>query len=324
MDLEENIRIAANVAAMNELHDVDSFAKGFMRGAKSQAAKDYWYNEFKRQKIQSDSGQDQSLRNKPMKPSECFNGKSTLEANYATVQKDNDRRVTIIIPDLSKLDGVPEEYERVKQYQEYIDEHPDRPISFDNWKYMVEHYEKPELVSKHDIPHIFNGKAPHYPLSIIQSDPLYGATKKDFDNVKPKNIGIIGGVDHSVAILGMDLMSCIEQISFDLMNTGEAHIKGVIAIVPDEKSMEYAEEITRMIATDSSIHKIMVITKEHYDTQGKDSLLKQMKSITPIVDVMPQCINGVEYITDETYKESRACVIKKQKKVSHKRKNKRK
>ena len=175
MDLEENIRIAfevywKNLPVTTELN-TGTHSDAFIAGAKSQAAKDFWYNEFKRQKIQSDSGQDQSLRNKPMKPSECFHGKSTLEENYTTVQKDGNRRVTIVIPDLTKLDGVSEEYERAKQYQEYIDEHPDRPISFDNWKYMVEHYEKPELLSEQDI-----------------------------DDVVSKRIGIIGHVDHGKSI----------------------------------------------------------------------------------------------------------------------------
>ena len=77
MDLEENIRIAfevywKNLPVTTELN-TGTHSDAFIAGAKSQAAKDYWYNEFKRQKIQSDSGQDQSLRNKPMKPSECFN-----------------------------------------------------------------------------------------------------------------------------------------------------------------------------------------------------------------------------------------------------------
>lgn len=82
MDLEKNIRIAAEVYFHNNIEestlpDTDCFIEMFITGAKSQAAKDFWYNEFKRQRIQSDSGQDQSLRNKPMKPSECFHGKST-------------------------------------------------------------------------------------------------------------------------------------------------------------------------------------------------------------------------------------------------------
>lgn len=81
MDLEKNIRIAfevywKNLPVTTELN-TGTHSDAFIAGTKSQAAKDYWYNEFKRQRIQSDSGQDQSLRNKPMKPSECFHGKST-------------------------------------------------------------------------------------------------------------------------------------------------------------------------------------------------------------------------------------------------------
>lgn len=305
MNLEENIRIAAEVYATSktELGSLTEASKynSFIDGAKSQAAKDYWYNEFKRQKIQYDSGQDQSLRNQPLKPSECFHGKSTLEANYATVQKDGDRHVTIVIPDLTKLDGVPEEYQRAKQYQQYIDEHPDRPISFDNWKYMVEHYEKPGLLSKHDIDDVVNGKRPHYPYGTIQSDPLYGATKKDFDDATPEHIGIIGHVDHGKTLM-VGLGLCESQKGLIIMDMDTP-------LTPEERF-----EIMKNLKPD----------------------LSAIKSIVPIADVIPEeIISKQEFlemhdkaversITEETYKESRAWDIKKEKKVSHKRNNKRK
>lgn len=53
MDLEENIRIAATMQANkfylegSENHGL--IENGFISGAKSQAAKDYWYNEFKKE-----------------------------------------------------------------------------------------------------------------------------------------------------------------------------------------------------------------------------------------------------------------------------------
>lgn len=288
MDLEENIRIAANVAAMNELYDITSFEKGFIAGAKSQEAKDYWYNEFKRQKIQSDSGQDQSLRNQPLKPSECFNGKSEHQMIFGTgavTDEENELwQKQVIEPTYQHDEFVsyrkehPEEEISYKEwanrfifgdgileqtikmydiklpkycpdikyvvdgswdeYQEYLKDNPDRPISFDNWKYMVEHYEKPELISKRDI---------------------------------------IGHVDHCKST------KCV------IIGVGSQ------MIIPEP-----------------------------------------IESIVPIADVIPEEIiskqeflknhdKAVEhYIVEESYKESHAWNIKKQKKVSHKRKNKRK
>lgn len=53
MDLEKNIRIAAEVYAKpNYTPDTESsdlVVRSFVKGAKSQAAKDYWYNEFKKE-----------------------------------------------------------------------------------------------------------------------------------------------------------------------------------------------------------------------------------------------------------------------------------
>lgn len=122
MDLNENIRIAAEQYNTKEGFCTGDNANSFIEGALSQQAKAYWYNEFKLQKESDD-----------------WNSK--LESgNYTTFQKENDRRVTIVIHDINKVDGISDEIERAKQYQQYIDEHPDRPISFNNWKYMVDNY----------------------------------------------------------------------------------------------------------------------------------------------------------------------------------------
>jgi hypothetical protein len=56
MDLEENIRIAAEVYILRECEGVvptsfDEVKDIYSAGAKSQAAKDYWYNEFKREQM---------------------------------------------------------------------------------------------------------------------------------------------------------------------------------------------------------------------------------------------------------------------------------
>jgi len=107
-----------------------------------------------------------------------------------------------------------------------------------------------------------------------QSDPLYGISKKDFDDARPKRIGIIGHVNHG------------KPITCAIVGVGSQRI------IPEP--------------------------------------------IVPIADVIPEPIldkqdfikmhdKAVECsITDEAYKESRAWDIKKQKKTSHKRTNKRK
>ena len=329
------------------MHDYDldnkrQYESDFRSGVVSKQAreywKDYWYNEFKRQKIQSDSGQDQSLRNQPLKPSECFHGKSTLEANYATVQKDGDRRVTVVIPDLTKLDGVPEEYQRAKQYQQYIDEHPDRPISFDNWKYMVEHYEKPGLLSKHDIDDVVNGKRPHYPYGTIQSDPLYGVTNKMFDNVTP------GGGHPFTVTMEEDWFKpfdeeTIKELLSDLKPQVEKNERpiGIIGHVDHGKTLMVGlglrESQKGVIIMDMDTP---LTPEERFEVmENLKPDLSTIKSIVPIADVIPEeIISKQEFlkmhdkaversITDETYRESRAWDIKKEKKVSHKRNNKR-
>ena len=91
-----------------------------------------------------------------------------------------------------------------RQHRQYLKENPDKPMSFDDWKYMV----------KHDIDDVVNGKRPHYPYGTIQSDPLYGSTKKDFDDATPKRIGIIGHVDHGkIFIVGFNISHFIPSKS---------------------------------------------------------------------------------------------------------------
>ena len=309
------------------MHDYDldnkrQYESDFRSGVVSKQAreywKDYWYNEFKRQKIQSDSGQDQSLRNQPLKPSECFHGKSEHKSVFSPelIKKLKERGEELkneSVQNIAKMfcDTIKEEYpealedmgKEIKQYKDYLDyikSNPDRPISFDNWKYMVEHYEKPELISKNDIDDVVNGKRPHYPYGTIQSDALYGATKKDFDDATPKHIGIIGHVDHGKTLMvGLGLRESQKGVIIMDMDT---------PLTPEER-FEVMENLKPDLST--------------------------IKSIVPIADVIPEeIISKQEFlkmhdkaversITDETYRESRAWDIKKEKKVSHKRNNKR-
>lgn len=191
MDLNENIRIAAEVYDHNiKLNDM-KVDKIFIDGAKSQAAKDYWYNEFKREQM--------AMR------------------------------------------------------------------------------DKAEWDAKHNTP---GG----HPFTIIMEEDWFSPE------------GILS--DKPQVDKGKSLMDSIEQIPFEIGGLGQTHHKGVIAIVPDKDTMEYANEITRIIAEDASVQKIIVCTKEHYEAQGKESLIKHIsigmtevppiKSIVPINDVMPE------------------------------------
>lgn len=131
--------------------------------------------------------------------------------------------------------------------------------------------------------HIVNGKAPHYPHGIIQSDPLYGATQKDFDNVKPKNVGIIGHVEHGKP------MVIVLNDSWDVARQALNKIESIVPI---------ADVIPEPIISKQELSK-------------QEFLLMHDKAME-------------RSIIEETYKESRAWDIKKEKKVSHKRTNKRK
>ena len=56
MDLEENIKISADVYESKHLqtdYTSKDISVSFHDGAKSQAAKEYWYNEFKAEQVNS-------------------------------------------------------------------------------------------------------------------------------------------------------------------------------------------------------------------------------------------------------------------------------
>ena len=211
MDYKEEINKAAKYFADTYfVNNKESFESTFINGALSQAAKDYWYNEFKRE------------------------------------------RTPIKLTDQEKLDIEYGITPLGRQHRQYLKDNPDKPMSFDDWKYMVESYEKPELISKEDIiDHVDNGKS-----------------------IK-------------CVIVGVGSQMLIPEERFEVMEN----------LKPD---------------------------------------LSTIKSIVPIADVIPEeIISKQEFlemhdkaversITEETYKESRAWDIKKEKKVSHKRNNKRK
>lgn len=142
MDLNENIRIAAEVYDHNiKLNDM-KVDKIFIDGAKSQAAKDYWYNEFKREQMamrDKVSEIPSDLLNQPMKPHEAIHGKSIFERSDYKVWLEKLRNDPEVINPIKEM--VKKDVQEYKDYLDYIKEHPDRPISFDNWKYMVEHYQ---------------------------------------------------------------------------------------------------------------------------------------------------------------------------------------
>ena len=204
MDLEKNIEIAfgvywKNLPVTTELN-TGTHLEAFITGAKSQAAKDFWYNEFKR---------------------EC---------------------TAIKLTDQEKLDIEYGITPLGRQHRQYLKDNPDKPMSFNDWKYMVENY------------------------------------KGESSNIIHKHIGVIVGV-------------------------------GSQMLIPEERF-----EVMENLKPD----------------------LSAIKSIVPIADIIPEeIISKQEFlkmhdkaversITEETYKESRAWDIKKEKKVSHKRNNKRK
>lgn len=362
MDYKEEIKKAATkYGCKYYLEDTESHGlmeNGFKKGALSKEAKDYWYNEFKRQKIQSDSGQDQSLRNQPLKPSECFHGKSenkmifgtgggqtdeenellqkqVVEPTYLTQSELYKSICPITEEDIESLD---KQIDEIK-YNQYIKDNPDRPISFNNWKYMVEHYEKPELLSKHDIDDVVNGKRPHYPYGTIQSDPLYGVTNKMFDNVTP------GGGHPFTVTMEEDWFKpfdeeTIKELLSDLKPQVEKNERpiGIIGHVDHGKTLMVGlglrESQKGVIIMDMDTP---LTPEERFEVMENLKFdLSAIKSIVPIDDVIPEeIISKQEFlkmhdkaversITDETYRESRAWDIKKEKKVSHKRNNKRK
>ena len=237
MDLEENIRIAAEVYQHQKCYVDKGIAEEcidcFITGAKSQSAKDYWYNEFTKDLIPE------------------LSDEQKLDIEYGTTELGH-------------------------QYHQYLKDNPDRPISFNNWKYMVEHYPTEPWIDCNEL-------------------------NASIDRVQGKRIGIIGHVDHGKTFtVGLGLRESQKGVIIMDMDT---------PLTPEER-FEVMENLK-------------------FD-------LSAIKSIVPIADVIPEeIISKQEFlkmhdkavecsITEETYKESRAWDIKKEKKVSHKRNNKRK
>ena len=231
MDLEKNIEIAfgvywKNLPVTTELN-TGTHLEAFITGAKSQAAKDFWYNEFKR---------------------ECT---PIILDEYSFFDNDTAIKLT----DQEKLDIEYGITPLGRQHRQYLKDNPDKPMSFDDWKYMIENY------------------------------------KGESSNIIHKHIGVIGHVDHGKSI------KCVIVGVGSQMLIPEDRFKAMENLKPD---------------------------------------LSAIKSIVPIADVIPEeIISKQEFlemhdkaversITEETYKESRAWDIKKEKKVSHKRNNKRK
>lgn len=240
MDYKEEIKKAAEVYAKpNYTPDTESsdlVIRSFTKGALSDAAKDYWYNEFKQTISVGVLNQINDLPTHKV-PEQCPDVKYLMDGSW-------------------------------DKYKEYIYYNPDRPISFDNWKYMVEHY-------KNEIPSCIERHTTH--------------------------TGIIGHVDHGKTLtVGLGLRESQKGVIIMDMDT---------PLTPEER-FEVMENLKPYLST--------------------------IKSIVPIADVIPeQIISKQEFlkmhdkavessITDEIYKESRSWDIKKEKKVSHKRTNKRK
>ena len=211
-----------------------------------------------------------------------------------------------------------------KEYKEYMRDCPDPSFNFEDWKDMMDKYNQ---VTKEALDEVIE------PFTWIDKDSFDVLSGKK----EPTRIGIIGNVDNGKSIMmhrlgarniGKTLMASIEQIPFELNGLGQAHHKGIIAIVPDKATMDYASEITRMIAKDTSIKNIIVVTKEQYDAQGKDSLLKASSiGITQQMNEVPvfnydiinkdSVISGLKELWDkswDTKKQKRNNYIKKRRK----------
>ena len=222
MDLEKNIEIAfgvywKNLPVTTELN-TGTHLEAFITGAKSQAAKDFWYNEFKRE-----------------------------------LWKDNFQNS--LLTDQEKLDIEYGITPLGRQHRQYLKDNPDKPMSFNDWKYMVENY------------------------------------KGESSNIIHKHIGIIGHVDHGKSIkcviVGVGSQMLIPEERFEVMKNLKPNLSAIESIVP------IADVIPEPI-----------ISKQEF-LEMHDKAVERS-------------------ITEETYRESRAWDIKKEKKVSHKRNNKRK
>lgn len=253
MDLNENIRIAAeDVTLVSEDNDKCAIA-GFIEGATSQAAKDYWYNEFKRElaKEKLIEMNDKALEHITNLMREFIN-------ENPEILDDLDKKLVF------GTGGGPTN-EEIELLKKQIDE-PFKWIDKDEFDALhnpMEGYDKPQ---------IYNGKRP---------------------------IGIIGCLDHGKTT----------------MVTLGAHETSRAVIIMDIDTPLTPEE------------RFDVMKNLKPD-------LSAIESIVPIADVIPEPIipkeeflkmhdKSVESrLTDEAYKESRAWDIKKDKKISHKRTNK--
>ena len=355
MDLQENIKIAAEVYQHLKCYADKGIAEEcidcFNAGALSQAAKDYWYNEFKRERIPiiidecSYFDTDMVIKLlKQKKKLEFGTGggptdeeielwqKQVVEPGYEEQRIKSDGIIEqsnhVPIHNMSNLpcdlcylvDGTYEKYER------YINDNPDKPISFDNWKYMMDNYNSlltegamegdidaqlhQKWINKEDFdavhgepPHIANGKRPYYPIGVIQSDPLYGATKKDFDDALIEasskstldNVSIIDHINHGVSVV----ICGVKEHDMDNVSKMiiKARSKGVNIV---------------FVGYD---HPAIVEANKH---PFVDMPELPIKSIVPIHDIYPQ--DHVKW--NERY--DKPWNTKKEKKVSHKRTNKRK
>jgi hypothetical protein len=364
MDLEENIRIAAkqfikdcNVFGLvNALEggviDLDKLLIDF---CKSQAAKDYWYNKFKRElfhkkrsigfsTLLSDFAIDQA-------------GQMIFGTGGGPTDEENELWQKQVIEPTYRYD----------EFVQYRKDNPEKEISYKEWSDMMDNYNKitKEVLDEAVKPFFWIDKAEWdaehntpggHPVTIIIEEDWFSpegilSDKPQVDKDK-RPIGFIGAVDRGSSLFadradkviilpdrnkGKSLMASIEQIPFEISGLNTEHCKGVIVVVPDALAMECKQDIERMISVDKSIQRIIVVTKEHYKTQGKYSLLKMVenslpKSIVLIDDIMPEkelVISRHESIAIEAERINKHAMdkpwnIKKQKKVSHKRTNKRK
>lgn len=203
MDYKEEINKAADKYSKQDSgKNFRDLWIGFTDGALSQAAKDYWYNEFKADKL-----------------NELKELLSSITSNKLKA-----------FP-MSKLEEI-----TCTEYQQYLRDNPDRPISFNNWKYMVEHY-----------PNYGTQKANEIIECIEEFSKTY-TMNDDGELVKKelKHIGIIGHVDHGktlmvglglhesqkgVIIMDMDTPLTSEE-RFDVMKNLKPDLSAIKSIVP--------------------------------------------------------------------------------------------
>lgn len=82
---KEDIKIAANKCYYKTQvshNEADAYISAFTDGALSNEAKFYWFEQYRIQEKQRNSGQDISIFNQPLKPSECYHGKSDYKMTF--------------------------------------------------------------------------------------------------------------------------------------------------------------------------------------------------------------------------------------------------